>query len=212
MITYSILLLTTVTSLIAFPPNVSSIERISKPEWFQKFMFNAPLIIKERQYVRILSHGFIHANWMHLIFNMLTLYFFGPFVEKSFKSLFGPMGGIIFLVFYILAIIISTIPDLIKYKDDYYYNEVGASGAISAVIFAAILFRPDMRIMFIFLPIPVTAWIFGLLYLLYSYYMTKRNVDNIGHNAHFWGAVFGFVFPIILKPGLFLYFIDRIIY
>lgn len=210
-ITYTILSLTTVTSLIAFPENVKSIEEIRKPEWYTKFMFNSPLILKEKQYVRILSHGFIHANWTHLIFNMLTLFFFGPFIEKSFKILFGPMGGILYIVFYISAIVASAIPDLIKHRDDYYYNAVGASGAVSAVIFAAILFKPDMKIMFIFLPIPVTAWVFGVLYLAYSYYMAKRNVDNIGHNAHLWGALYGFIFPILFKPQLFTMFFDKIL-
>lgn len=208
--TYILLLFTTVISIIAFPSNVSSIESIRKPEWFTKFMFNAPMILKENQYERLISHGFIHANWTHLIFNMLTLYFFGPFVEGTFKILFGSIGGILFIVFYLLSIIASAIPDLIKHRDDYYYNAVGASGAISALVFAAILFNPTMKLMFILLPIPVTAWVFGLLYLGYSYYMAKRNTDNIGHNAHFWGAVFGFIFPILLKPQLLIIFFQQI--
>ena len=209
-ITIAIILLTTVTSIIAFPPNVPAPERLRRTDWFAKYLFNAPMILKNKQYYRLLSYGFIHANWWHLFFNMLTLWFFGPFVEKTFKYLFGHWGGTIFIVFYLLSIIISTIPDLIKFKDQYYYNAVGASGAISAVVFAAILFQPNMTLMFILLPIPITAWVFGLLYLAYSYFMAKKNIDNIGHSAHFWGAIFGFVFPILLKPGLLTYFFSQI--
>ncbi len=209
-ITIAIILLTSVTSIIAFPPNVPAPESLRRTDWFAKYLFNAPMILKDKQYYRLLSYGFIHANWWHLFFNMLTLWFFGPFVEKSFKYLFGHSGGIIFITFYLLSIVISTIPDLIKFKDKYYYNAVGASGAISAVVFSAILFQPNMKLFFIFLPIPITAWIFGLLYLAYSYYMAKKNIDNIGHSAHLWGAIFGFIFPILLKPGLLPYFFNQI--
>ncbi len=204
--TILIIAITTITSIIAFPPNVPSIDSIRRPEWFNKYLFNAVAVAKYKQYYRMLSYGFLHANWMHLFFNMLTLYFFAPGVETVFREIFGRFGGLLFLIFYLLAIVVSTVADLIKYRNNSSYNAIGASGAVSAVLFAAILIQPTMKIMFIFLPIPISAWFFGILYLGYSYYMSKRNIDNIGHSAHFWGAVFGFFFPIILKPGLIYFF------
>jgi len=210
-ITWTIIIITVITSLMSFPSNVQTIDSIRQPHWFDKFKFNAVAVAKHSQIYRLFSYGFVHANWMHLFFNMLTLYFFGGLVENSFKVLFPGFGGIAYVLFYVAAIAISSLHDLIKYNKSAYYNAVGASGAVSAVVFAAILFKPDMKLMFILLPIPITAWIFGLLYLLYSAYMAKRGGDNIGHNAHFWGAVFGFVMPIILEPKLFNHFLNHIL-
>lgn len=210
-ITWAIIIVTIITSIIAFPSNVNSINSIRRLEWFDKYKFNAYAVIQKKQYYRIISYGFLHANWMHLIFNMLTLYFFAPLVESAFKELFPKLGGLIYLSFYITAIGFSTLLDLFKHKNNISYNAIGASGAVSAVLFAAILIKPDMRLMFILLPIPITAWIFGILYLIYSAYMAKRQIDNIGHNAHFLGAVFGFILPIILKPQLLPRFFDIII-
>lgn len=210
-ITWSIIIITTISSLMSFPSNVQTIDSIRQPDWFDRFKFNAVAVTKHSQIYRLFSYGFVHANWMHLFFNMLTLYFFGHLVEGTFKTLFPGYGGIAYVLFYIVAIAISSLHDLIKYHNTSYYNAVGASGAVSAVVFAAILFKPDMKLMFILLPIPITAWIFGLLYLLYSAYMAKRGGDNIGHNAHFWGAVFGFVMPIILEPRLFTYFFEKVL-
>ena len=209
-LTWAIILFTTVTSLIAFPPNVSSIESIRRSDWFDKMKFNAVAVFKYKEYYRLITYGLLHANWMHLIFNMFTLYFFGGIVEAGFKIIFGIYGGLVYIAFYILAIIVSTLPDLFKYKNMSYYNAVGASGAVSAVLFSAILFNPGMKLMFIFLPIPITAWVFGILYLAYSYYMAKRGTDNIGHNAHLWGSIFGFIFPILFKPYLFVHFLNGI--
>lgn len=209
-ITWAIIILTSITSIIAFPPNVQSIESIRRPEWFDRFKFNAFSISNNNEYHRFFTYGFVHASWMHLFFNMFTLYFFGGFVEKTFAVLFGHWGGLIYLSFYFLAIGVSTLADFFKYKNHSHYNAVGASGAVSAVLFAAILFRPDMKIMFVFIPIPITAWFFGFMFIAYSIFMAKRNRDNIGHSAHLWGALFGFVFPIIFNPQLFMYFFSNL--
>lgn len=205
-ITFAIIILTTLTSLIAFPGNVRSIDSIRKPEWFDKFKFNALAVFKYKQIYRIISYGFIHADWMHLLFNMLTLYFFGKVVEDGFAQLFPGFGGLVYVGFYILALVVSSLQDLITHRNHAYYNAVGASGAVSAVLYSAILFYPDMKLYFILIPIPITAWIFGILYLIYSFYMARKKIDNIGHTAHFWGAVFGFVFPILFYPQLIVMF------
>ncbi len=209
-LTWLIIASTSIISILAFPQNVASIDSARKPEWFHKFLFNANDVAENGNYYRLFSYGFIHANWMHLIFNMLTLYFFGDIVENAFKAMYPMFGGTIYVAFYIVAIAVSSLFDLIKYKDAPYYNAVGASGAVSAILFAAILFNPDMKLRLILLPIPITAWIFGILYLFYSAYMAKRGRDNIGHNAHFWGAIFGFFLPIILKPALFVRFFSLV--
>ena len=177
----------------------------------QKLMFNAYQVYHGKQWHRMFTHGLVHGGWGHLIFNMLTLYFFGRVVEIYFSALFGSVGGaLLFAAFYISAVAVSSIWDLIKHKDDYGYNALGASGAVSAVLFSSILFEPTMGIYIYLIPIPVPGYIFAPLYLLYCWYMAKRNMDNIGHTAHFWGAVYGLVFPIILSPGVVGHFISQL--
>ena len=174
-------------------------------------MFNAYDIRHRKQWHRMFSYGLVHGGWGHLIFNMLTLYFFGPVVEQYFTAAFGATAGVIlFVVLYVSAIAVSTAGDLLKYKDDYNYNAVGASGAVSAILFASILFEPKMGIYIFMIPIPVPGYIFAPLYLLYCWYMAKRNMDNIGHTAHFWGAVYGLVFPLLCKPEIFSHFLAQL--
>ena len=113
-------------------------------------------------------------------------------------------------MFYIVAIAVSSLYDLIKHKNNHAYNAIGASGAVSAILFTSILFYPTHGIGILFIPISIPAFILGPLYLLYSYVMSKKNIDNIGHNAHFYGALFGFIVPIIVRPAFFLEFIAEI--
>lgn len=206
-ITLAIIIGTIVISVKSFPINVEGFDKIRKPEWFDKFKFNASAVAGSGQFYRLFSHAFIHANWAHLAFNMITLFFFGGLVEQTFKAVFPMFGGLIYISFYIVAIAASSLHDLIKYKKQPYYNAVGASGAVSAVLFAAILFNPTMTLR-VYFAIPITAWIFGLLYLAYSVYMARKGADNIGHNAHFWGAVFGFVVPILMYPEFIRMFVN----
>ena len=157
------------------------------------------------------SYGLVHGGWGHLIFNMLTLLFFGPVVEKYFAAEFGDDGGMaLYALLYISAIAVSTIGDLIKYRDQASYNAVGASGAVSAILFASILFEPKMGIYIFMIPIPIPGYIFAPLYLLYCWYMARRNADNIGHTAHFWGAVYGLLFPLACRPSIFLHFLSQL--
>ena len=159
----------------------------------------------------MLSYGLVHGGWGHLLFNMLTLYFFGDVVEKYFQAAFGPGTGIVlYLLLYVSAIAVSTIGDLVKYRDEPHYSAVGASGAVSAILFASILFEPKMGIYMYFIPIPIPGYIFAPLYLLYCWWAAKRNMDNIGHSAHFWGAVYGLVFPLICNPQIFNHFLSQL--
>ena len=178
---------------------------------FDRLKFSAYDIWHRRKWYRMLSYGLIHGGWGHLLFNMLTLYFFGEVVEKYFGAAFGePVGVILYVVLYVSAIAVSTIGDLVKYRDDPYYSAVGASGAVSAILFASILFEPKMGIYIYFIPIPIPGYIFAPLYLLYCWWAARKNADNIGHSAHFWGAVYGLVFPLLLRPDLIVHFLSRL--
>ncbi len=165
--------------------------------------FNAYDVRHRNQWYRLFSYGLVHGGWGHLIFNMLALYFFGTVVERNFSLFFGnTAGNALYFLLYVSALAVSSLGDLIKYRDDPYYNAVGASGAVSAVLFASILFEPKMGIYIYLIPVPVPGYIFAPLYLLYCWYMARRNTDNIGHSAHFWGALYGFVFTLACRPEI----------
>jgi len=197
------IIIITITALI-------SITAFSKIELLYKYQFNAYQILKRNQWYRIFTYGFLHANWDHLLVNMIVLFFFGRVLETYFTYYFGASAIVYFILLYVGAIVFSTLYDLRKHREHYHYNAVGASGATSAVVFATIFFAPLEKIYFMFF-IPIPGIIFAILYLYYSYYMSKRNIDNIGHNAHFYGALFGFLFPILIKPQLFSLFLQQIL-
>ena len=201
MATIIIIAITALVSLLCF----------SNEKAFRTLMFNAYDTWNHRRYYQLFSYGLVHGSWGHLFFNMLTLFFFGSEVEIFFKAIFGDLTGtILYVVLYVTAIAISSVADLYKYRYTASYNAVGASGAVSAILFTAILLNPTMGIYIYFIPIPIPAFIFGPLYLIYCRWMAKRNADNIGHTAHFWGAIYGLVFPIIAKPALVIYFFNRL--
>ena len=173
--------------------------------------FNAYDIWHRRQWHRMLTYGLVHGGWGHLLFNMLTLFFFGRVVEQYFQLAFGSTPGIVlYVLLYVSALAVSTVWDLVKYRDDYGYNAVGASGAVSAILFASILFEPTMGIYIYLIPIPVPGYIFAPLYLLYCWYMARRGSDNIGHSAHFWGAVYGLAFPLACRPDILTHFLTQL--
>jgi membrane associated rhomboid family serine protease len=155
---------------------------------------------RENQYYRFISSGFLHADWMHLIFNMFTLFFFGSVIEGIFNA-YGLGGNIAYLALYFLGMIVADIPSYIKHKDDYNYRSLGASGAVSAVVFAAILFNPWSEIrLYGFLRMSLA--VFALLYVVYCVYMGKQNSDNVNHDAHLWGSLFGLAFTLVLLVSL----------
>lgn len=147
---------------------------------------------RKKEYYRFITSGFIHANYQHLLFNMLSLFFFGYIVEAW-------LGTGLYVLLYVSAIVISDIPTYLKHKNNSNYASLGASGAVSAVIFASIILHPVNIILIYFVPMP--AIVFGILYLAYSYYMDKKNNDHINHSAHFYGAVVGLAFIGILYPS-----------
>ncbi|MBI9033686.1 MAG: rhomboid family intramembrane serine protease [Bacteroidales bacterium] len=182
----------------------------SNRELFYKLSFNPYSIQERKQWYRYFSYAFIHADWFHLAINMYVLYVFADQVLDSFLFFFGPKGYLFFLLLYIGGIVFSVVKDYGQYKNEPMYNAVGASGAVSAIVFASIIILPSQKLFIFPLPIPLPAYIMGVLYLVYSAYMAKRGKDNIGHNAHFWGAVFGVVFTLVLRPSYFSEFIQSL--
>ena len=177
-----------------------------------RMMFNPYAIRHNREWWRFFTNGLIHADWMHLIFNMLSLYMIGVFVEAKYCSddVYGDRGKLFYILLYVGGLVMSSLYSYERNKNNIYYNALGASGAVSAVVFAFIVLEPTARLGLMFIPIPIPAYLFGLIYLGVEYYLGKKGQSNIGHDAHFWGAVFGVVFTIILKPALFHEFINKI--
>ena len=145
-----------------------------------------------QEYYRLLTSGFIHADWNHLIFNMVSLYFIG----SSAESILG-MG---FLTLYLTGIIVSSLPSFLKHRNNSYYRSLGASGGVAAIMFFFIYFAPWSKLYIIFLPIGIPAILFGVLYLVYEAYMAKKGGSTMNHDAHFWGAVYGLVYALIIDP------------
>jgi membrane associated rhomboid family serine protease len=157
---------------------------------------------RDGEYYRWLTSGFLHGDVMHLVFNMITLYFFGQYVEQWFLSVFDQLGGILYLLFYLIAIVAASSATYFKYRETSSFASIGASGAVAAVLFASILIYPTSKIFLFFIPIGIPGFIFGVLYLWFSAYAAKKGGDNIDHTAHYYGAIFGFFFPILFEPGL----------
>lgn len=201
-ITWIIIVITTVASLIAFNRN----------DLFNRWKFNPYQVLHAKQWYRFLTYGILHADWFHLIINMFVLYSFGEQVEFFMKYYFGAKGLLFFVLLYVGGICLSVIPSFEKHKKHIWYNAVGASGAVSAVVFSSIIFWPSSKIGLLLLPIPIPASIFGILYLIFSAYMARRASDNIGHDAHFWGAIYGVLFTIALKPSLALSFYYQLLH
>lgn len=184
---------------------------IFKGKWMHK-----PYRVKEnKEWYRLVSSGFVHADWMHLIFNMLSLFFFGGRVVGFFIGLGGLAGILFYLLFYLSAIVVSSLPDQRKYANSRGYSSLGASGAVSAVIFAGILLDPLTGIhIFPFSLLfdkGIPGFIFAPLYLWYCSYMSKQNLDNINHDAHYYGAIYGVLAIILLEPSSVTYFVDQVL-
>jgi membrane associated rhomboid family serine protease len=163
--------------------------------FFEKYKFNVGAIRRKEQ-IRMLSSGFLHVNTQHLLFNMITLYFFANAVLRN-------VGELKFLLIYFGSLIAGSLLSLYFHKNEYHYSAVGASGAVTGVLYSSILFDPDMSLYMFFIPIPIPAYVFGIAYLLYSIYGMKKQIGNIGHDAHFGGAIGGYVITLLFAPWLF---------
>lgn len=166
-----------------------------------------PPAIQQAQWYRFITHGFIHADGNHLLMNMFTLFFFGSAIEDLYKPYLGGFG---FVAFYLLAIVVAILPSYFKHINDSNYASLGASGAVSAVLFAYILIAP-WNMLYFFGVVPIPAIVFAVLYTGYSIYAQKRAKDNINHSAHLWGAAFGVLATLALKPQLGNYFLTQLL-
>lgn len=181
----------------------------NSPKLMGELQFNASKIIHKHEYHRLITHAFVHANWEHLLVNMIVLFSFGRADEMYFRYNFGNNHILYFFLLYFGGILASNIYALIKHRNNYFYNAIGASGAVASVLFTAIFFDPWNKIYF-FGILPIPGIIFAGLYLFYSYQMSMKKSDNVAHDAHFLGALYGFIFPILINSALFEIFIDKL--
>ena len=198
-LTLIIIIITVLVSIAAF----------ESPRLFDRLALSPYVIIRNKEWHRIVTHGFIHANWAHLLINMLVLYSFG-------QSLMYYLGWcsekyiIHYLFIYFGGMVFATITTIAKHRNNYAYRGIGASGAVSAVMFACIFFAPWSELLLMAV-IPVPGIIFAVLYLFYCSYMSRKANDNINHDAHFYGAVFGFIYPVLIDPLLWKLFMQQLL-
>jgi len=179
----------------------------NNPRLLERLILWPPAIARQHQYDRLLTHGFIHADFQHLLFNMITLYFFGRLVEQWFVPYIGRVG---FVLFYLSAIVVAILPTYLRHVGDARYRSLGASGAVSAVLFTFILVQPWSLIFVFFLPVP--AIVYGALYVGYSVWMEKHGQDNVNHSAHLWGAAYGIAFTLLMEPRVGAAFVQRLLH
>lgn len=198
--TLYILIATVIFSIVAF----------NKPELTNRFILHPYSVQHKKEWYRMLTSGFLHADWFHLLVNMFVLFSFGGIVNTYYKYFFGYLGNLHFVTMYLTAIFAANASTFYKYKDVYGYKSLGASGAVSAVVFASILFQPLTKI-YLYGIIGIPGIVAGVLYLAYSHYAAKKQSDQINHEAHFYGAVYGIIYTILFKPEVLKFFIVRLI-
>ncbi|MCF8714453.1 rhomboid family intramembrane serine protease [Joostella atrarenae] len=184
-----------IATIVIIGANVlASIKGFNDFSFFERYKFNIGAINRGEK-IRTITSGFLHVDISHLLFNMLTLYFFAPIVVQYF-------GDVKFIIIYFVSLLAGSLLSLSFHKNEPSYSAVGASGAVTGVLYAAILLQPEMRLAFFFIPIPIPAYLFGIGYLLYSIYGMKARIGNIGHTAHFGGAIGGYIMTLLMMPSL----------
>jgi membrane associated rhomboid family serine protease len=196
MVTIVITVITVIISMVAF----------NNPRVIDRLILWPPAIARQREYERLVTHGFIHADGMHLAFNMITLFSFGSVVEGFFIQYIGWAG---YALFYLSAIVVAILPTYLRHREDASYRSLGASGAVSAILFGHILLHPSTQVL-LFFAIPVNAVVFAVIYIAYSIYMDRRGGDNVNHSAHLWGAGYGVLVMLLMEPRLMGHFLRQI--
>lgn len=186
-----------ITLIIIIITTLISIGGFTNQKIIDDLIFSPPLVNKRGQWYRFITCGLIHADFMHLLFNMWALYIFGGQVEGAFGVLFGSAGKWYYLFMYVSAFVVSILPTYLRHINDYYYRSLGASGAVSAVIFAGMMLSPAATLIIFPIPARIPGFIFAPLYLLMSAYLDRKGGGNINHSAHLWGALYGLLFIIV---------------
>lgn len=192
----------TVTLIILLLTCVISFSAFSNEKLINDLIFYPTAVTNHNQWYRFITCGFIHADFMHLAFNMYTFYLFGGMVEQVFGMIYGEMGKVLYIIMYLTSLVVCLLPTYFAHRNNYYYRSLGASGAVSAVIFIGIFLNPTMGMGIFPIPFHIPAFIFGPLYLGISAYLAKKGHGNINHSAHIWGAVYGIVFLVITSQFL----------
>lgn len=167
-----------------------------------KMIFNPYTVQRKNEWYRFISAGFIHADFIHLAFNMFSFYMFSDYVEQFFSMIFGAQGLPIYIILYLSALAVCLIPTFLKHKNHYNYNSLGASGAVSAIVFVGIFLQPTIQIGFFIIPPIIPGFIFGPIYLAITAYLSKNGQSGINHSAHLWGFIYGIVYLIITAKFL----------
>ena len=205
------ILIIVVTCIVSYYAGLTPQDRQSRPGVFNQLKHYPVAEKRNKEYYRFLSSGFVHGSWMHLIFNMYVLYEFGSTVELTFVNIFGSFGRIAYLLMYLVGIVIADIPSYLRHQSNPSFASIGASGAVSSVLFIYIMFFPLNGLTFVFFPFfAFPAIVLGIGYLVYSSWASKNRNDNIDHSAHFAGAIFGIVFIIVTYPKVIGQFIQEV--
>jgi membrane associated rhomboid family serine protease len=176
------------------------------PKMLEALILWPPAVTRNNDYYRLISYGLVHADFMHLLLNMMTLFFFGRVMERFYQAAMGDYG---FAFFYVLGLVVSILPTFLKNRNNPEYRSLGASGAVSAVLFSFILFEPWSNI-YLFFSLPLPAIVFAVLYMAYTIYSDRKGSGNINHSAHLWGAVYGVAFTLIVEPRVFSLFLEAL--
>lgn len=184
-----------ITLIIIAVTAIVSFSGFSNAQLIDKLILWPPAVTRKNEYFRLVTYGFIHADMQHLLFNMLTLFFFGRAMEPLYNAILGPFG---FALFYVGGLIVSILPTYLRNRDNSRYRSLGASGAVSAVLFAFIFLQPWAKILVLVVPMP--AILYAVLYVVYTIYMERQGTGNINHSAHLWGAAYGVLVTILIYP------------
>ncbi len=199
-----------ITKIIAILVFLVSMQGFNDRNFFERYKHSPYLVVHNKEYYRLLTSGFLHGSWTHLLINLFVFWQFGDFVENFiFYSAYGRvLGGFLYALLVLLSIIAGNIHSTIQYKNDAYYGSIGLSGAVSAILFSYVLANPWSKV-YLYAILPIYTVVAAVLYLIYSQWASKNSRDNVDHSAHFYGAIFGLVYTIAVYPDIVPYFINR---
>jgi membrane associated rhomboid family serine protease len=199
-----------ITQILAIIIFGISLIAFNNRDFFNKYLYSPYVVWRQKEWYRILTSGFLHANWIHLLINLFVFWEFGSFLESAYIDVFGKAGSMVFVgSLFIGGVVIANVPALFKHRRNMYFRSIGASGGVSAVLFSYILINP-WSMLYLYFVIPLYSIVVGVLFLIYSFWASKNSRDNIDHLAHFWGSIFGIVFTAVVYPEAILIFWEKL--